>query len=165
MRWLLAIILFLAFAAQALAQSSLWFPTTGKADNLTNQRAAIQAVVDEFVARLQSTTLRPAMTQKADVYPSERAAVEAMADDFAAKLLATPGFDPRQSRVIIGEIPPETPNTANGSFGQSSNRGSISGQSGTQITAAATRQAIGAVVPRLQRQLHTKIVAGKLVNL
>ena len=76
MRWLVLIILSLTIAAQALAQPSIWFATTGKSDNLANQRAAIQAVVDEFVARLQNTALRPPMTQKADVYPSERAAVD-----------------------------------------------------------------------------------------
>ena len=105
MRWIVAIILFLSLAAQGLAQPSLWFATTGKSDNLANQRAAIQAVVDEFVTRLQSATVRPdgkismPLIKEVAVAGLTPAQVEATIQEQLSKIIRAPDVT-----VIVAQI-------------------------------------------------------------
>ncbi len=165
MRICIAILVSVLMIESVRAQPVVWLYVGGTSPAYSNQRAQVQAMVNEFVARLQTVLPAPNHAET-DSYPSERAAVESMVDDFVRELRSSPGFTEGRWRIVVSKLSEKQsgiPPLPDGNVGVSGSWGSggYSAQIDESFTKTAAQQAINQAVARLRRQLpHTKITTG-----
>jgi len=165
------IIACLLAVASAHGQAEMWWALRS-AQN-AEQREAIRSAVDEFSAKIQAAL---AMTGDdnitsdgmADVYPSEKGAVEAIVEAFVAQAKSSPGFNVRQTRIIVASLSPERsgiPPLPDGNVNVSGTFGGpgYSVQISPSATDQAQEQAISFAMIRLRQLLPSaRIYAGTM---
>ena len=161
MRICIAILVSILMIESVHAQPVVWLYVGGTSPAYSNQRAQVQAMVNDFVARLQTVLPAPNRAET-DSYPSERAAVESMVDEFVRELRSSPGFTEGRLRIVVSKLSEKQsgiPPLPDGNVGVSGSWGSggYSTQIDESFTKNAAQQAINLAMSRLRRQLpHTK---------